>query len=650
MSSITESSQVNSLPNKTNDEEEDLFAVSSLEQRTVSPELFLYSELVNTHIGERAKLVIELLIDKGRLTVREIYDRLNQFRPKVIKSILVSLIQLRCVRYHTERDFKGKSNTYYYFNEEGPLLWLYSGLILEEIDLQFNSTIATQIVQNILSLGSLTPNDLQSITTNQKNITKSKLSTVLVKLVESGFLVRVSDLHYIPMNDFWNTLYQKEYASIPRNSPLSDLRKKAEAKNKAKVQFLTKLKEVYEFKDLITIDPRTSMRKIKDSIPLTFNLERFLKSRRSKQLVQLAKSRCGSYPSLIYNVALKITEQSSILTVDPLTKTGLLQELTEAEAMLADREQDESKSGMFNAMDIAKYLPKSIDLRNSLAFSIPSKNKRKRDNSEPKSVKKIKLKMGLPSLKFPRVTIQMNEHAHEDNGEMDGNEDQDLDDDIDLDMDDNDDDDDPHSISMVNSLLKMLANSEVPFLQESKPGVYYIPYTKLLPKLKSFVYDYLIASTLGPSAVRIRRCVIDNHLVTEKVINSKALMKESDIRSTVGELIKYNALEVQEVPRTNDRAAARSVFLFRFKEKHSYDFMKQNIAWNIANLLYKNYSLKQENSTLLTKANREDVKGREAELLLPSELNQLKMVNERELNVYARITRLLSLWEVYKFL
>lgn len=63
---------------------------------------------------------------------------------------------------------------------------------------------------------------------------------------------------------------------------------------------------------------------------------------------------------------------------------------------------------------------------------------------------------------------------------------------------------------------------------------------------------------------------------------------------------------------------------------------------------FKKEKLKQENSTLLKKANRDDVKGRENELLLPSELNQLKMVNERELNVFARLSRLLSLWEVFQ--
>ena len=68
----------------------------------------------------------------------------------------------------------------------------------------------------------------------------------------------------------------------------------------------------------------------------------------------------------------------------------------------------------------------------------------------------------------------------------------------------------------------------------------------------------------------------------------------------------------------------------------------------MANLLFKKEKLKQENSTLLKKANRDDVKGRRTNYYSPSELNQLKMVNERELNVFARLSRLLSLWEVFQ--
>lgn len=304
--------------------------------------------------------------------------------------------------------------------------------------------------------------------------------------------------------------------------------------------------------------------------------------------------------------------------------------------------QEEKAPGVtFNAIDIARHLPDTVDLRGSLTSKQKTTKRAKTASGSHQQSKRIKTEDGfvIPSLPST-VTTGLPQEAEAEEEEEEEEED------IDLDLDE--DDSDPHSITLVNGHLRLLSGSQVPFLKESKPGLYYVPYSKLVPALKLAVYDSLIASTLGASASRILRCVRANSLVTEKVINSTALMKEKDIRSVISVLIKYNAVEIQEVPRTADRAASRAVFLFRNNEKHAYDFMKQNLAWNIANLLHKVEGLKDENATLLTKASRDDVKGRELELLLPSEINQLKMVNERELNGLSRRTRLLALWEVFK--
>ncbi|EDO19254.1 hypothetical protein Kpol_1050p114 [Vanderwaltozyma polyspora DSM 70294] len=611
--------------------------VSSLEQRTINPETFLYTEIAKSHLGERAAIIIGVLIAKGRLNINELNENVREMDRKSIKTTLVCLIQLRCIKYYTETTYSGKSITHYYFNEDGILLWLYSGLILEEINSRFQSSIAAQIIQNILSIGSITVN--QYVSNIKSNEEKDEVYSAFVKLCENGYIVPIKEIHLSPIGDIWNRLYQKEYNAIPRTSTLSDLKKRTEAKNKAKVTFFNYFNEVNDVSKVITIDPLTSLRMVRNDVSLTFNLERFLKSRRSKHLTQFSKMRVGSISSQVYKVALQVTEQKSNPLTNPLSKTGLLQDLDEANGIAEDDKftEENAKGITFNAIDIAKYLPASLDLRGSLASRVKS-SKRPMNSTPEAPPKKLKTEDGFVIPPPPQ------KHASEDQNETDDNV-HDNEDNMDFDYEDTD----PHSISLINGHLKLLATSKIPFLRESKPGVYHVPYSELMPALRSSIYDYIIVSTLGPSAMRVRRCIVENKLVSEKVINSTALMKEKDIRSTISSLIQYNVVEIQEVPRTTDRAASRAVFLFRSKERHSYDFMKQNLSWNIANLLYKNDRLKEENFTLLTKANRDDVKGRESELLLPSELNQLKMVNERELNVFSRVSRLLALWEVFKY-
>ncbi|CAI4786945.1 AMM_1a_G0057310.mRNA.1.CDS.1 [Saccharomyces cerevisiae] len=624
---------------------EDVMTISSLEQRTLNPDLFLYKELVKAHLGERAASVIGMLVALGRLSVRELVEKIDGMDVDSVKTTLVSLTQLRCVKYLQETAISGEKTTYYYYNEEGIHILLYSGLIIDEIitqmrvnDEEEHKQLVAEIVQNVISLGSLTVEDyLSSVTSDSMKYT---ISSLFVQLCEMGYLIQISKLHYTPIEDLWQFLYEKHYKNIPRNSPLSDLKKRSQAKMNAKTDFAKIINKPNELSQILTVDPKTSLRIVKPTVSLTINLDRFMKGRRSKQLINLAKTRVGSVTAQVYKIALRLTEQKSPKIRDPLTQTGLLQDLEEAKSFQDEAELVEEKTpGLtFNAIDLARHLPAELDLRGSLLSRKPSDNKKRSGSNAAASLpsKKLKTEDGFVIPALPAAVSKSLQESGDTQEEDEEEEDLDA------------DTEDPHSASLINSHLKILASSNFPFLNETKPGVYYVPYSKLMPVLKSSVYEYVIASTLGPSAMRLSRCIRDNKLVSEKIINSTALMKEKDIRSTLASLIRYNSVEIQEVPRTADRSASRAVFLFRCKETHSYNFMRQNLEWNMANLLFKKEKLKQENSTLLKKANRDDVKGRENELLLPSELNQLKMVNERELNVFARLSRLLSLWEVFQ--
>lgn len=337
-----------------------------------------------------------------------------------------------------------------------------------------------------------------------------------------------------------------------------------------------------------------------------------------------------------------MTEQLSNELTHPLAKTGLLQDLDEKTSLEADMALDEEnvKGILFNAIDLAKNLPANVDLRGTLT----SKQKNmKRNQAHPLVEKRIKTEDGFVVPAAPLSTVQEEEEEGEEGEEEEAAG---LNSNMDLDLDE--DDSNPHSVSLINGHLRLLLSSSIPFIKESKPGLFFVPYSELIPVLKTAVYDSIIVSTLGPSSHRVLRCIRDGKLCTERTITTTSLMREKDVRTVIGTLVKYNSIEIQEVPRTADRAASRAVFLFRIKELHAFNTMKQNLAWNIAKLISRIENLKDENKTLLKKANRDDVKGKEMELLLPSEINQLKLVNERELNGLTRRYRLLSLWEIFK--
>lgn len=618
--------------------------ISSLEQRTLNPDSFLYSELARSHLGERASTVLSVLVNKGRLSTREIHSFIPELSLSSIKTVLVSLIQLRCVQYLEETSLSGRKTLYYYFNEEGLFLMLYAGDISDRIVQYFNQdeeqhlvNIAQQIIHNVLALGSLTVKDYLASESNSNDTDIFNIHQAFVRLADLEFLVPLQGIHYTPIVDLWNMLYLREYKKLPKNTTQSDLKKRNEAKAKAKLEFNRIVSSPSQDSNgkIFLTDSGTGFKKVNESVSLTFNLERYLKSRRSNQLVQFAKSRIGTTSSKIYAVALSMTEQHSNGLSHPLSKTGLFQDLDERTSLEEDLKLDEEnvKGVSFTALDVARRLPSNLDLRGTLVHSNQSlKRKQKHNQSPPQFEKRIKTEDGFVVPPLPTV-MEESEEEHE---EGDAN--------LDLDEDDSD----PRSVSLVNGHLRLLLTANIPFIKESKPGQFFVPYSSLIPILKSSTYDSIIASTLGPSSHRVLRCIRDNGLCTERTITTTSLMREKDVRTVIGTLVKYNAIEIQEVPRTVDRAASRAVFLFRIKEKHAFNTMKLNLTWNLARLISKLETLKEENATLLKKANRDDVKGREMELLLASEINQLKVVNDRELNGLVRRHRLLSLWEVFK--
>lgn len=200
--------------------------------------------------------------------------------------------------------------------------------------------------------------------------------------------MRLTKFDYTPIKDLWNLLYEKEYNQLPRNSTQSDLKKRTEAKNKAKTEFHNLMEASTDLSKLIKLDPSTSLRTVIPTATLTINIKRFLKSRRSLQLTNYARSRVGPVSAQLYKLALKLTENKAPYFNDILSETGLLQDLDELTAMSDEMELLEEKSPgvTFTANDILKIVPKNYKIENSLVY-------------EKNLVKEVKTKRNLPTLK-----------------------------------------------------------------------------------------------------------------------------------------------------------------------------------------------------------------------------------------------------------
>lgn len=201
-------------------------------------------------------------------------------------------------------------------------------------------------------------------------------------------------------------------------------------------------------------------------------------------------------------------------------------------------------------------------------------------------------------------------------------------------------------LNTLEQHLKLLLNgTNTAFVNEISPGNYTIPFSHLTNILKQNNFEALVKATLGDYAFRILRCVKSMKLCDEKAICNGALLKEKTVRSELYHLIKANIIEIQEVPRSADRAASKTFYLFRHKSNSNFNYLKNCLIYDMAEILNRIQDFKLEHKILLEKYKL--VEGQEDQYLLDRELKLLNDLQLREIKNLVKFQRIKSLYSLY---
>ncbi|CCE83643.1 Piso0_004227 [Millerozyma farinosa CBS 7064] len=587
----------------------------------------LYTTVAKTHLGEVAAVVISILISYGRLTAKDISQR-SKIQLKLVKLTLVSLIQLNCIYYWHD---KTSNNVYYSFNERGILMLLHSGEIIVHIKNKFGEE-AAELTQHLIEFGNIKIEDYLINFKDEES--KYKRESIITTLFTQKWLIGVSKVDFNPIEDLWMTVYEEVLRNTPRSTTMSEAKRIAEVKEEAKQKLSKLIENSRDVKQHIVI--KDGLKRMNPSTIIRFNLDRFEKHLRTRCFVDFSRFKIGVLSSMVYEAALTAIEDNSPdMRHFFLEVTGLLNDPDERREFTNSIENKlvDDKKITFTLKDVLKYLPKEVDLRNSILshnFLKPNPISKKRVNSdsEDQAPKKIKLEPDSEGqIQSPE------EHTMEF---------EDFQRNIDV------DNSNAQSLGLINQHLKLLAsNSSVKFVVETTPGVYMVPFTEIVKNLKRHYYDTLVKYTLGADSLRVLRCLKACKIADEKTLANSVLLKEKAVRNTLFNLINLNIIEIQEVPRSADRAASKTFFLFRHKESNAYSFLRNSLLFSMAELSQNIIDFKSENKILLEKCEREDVKGHEDELLLESELKLLKNLKAREILNIGKINRLKSMFEVF---
>lgn len=408
------------------------------------------------------------------------------------------------------------------------------------------------------------------------------------------------------------------------------------------------------------------LKRINGNVPLTFSFERFLKHQRDTQLVSISKHMIGNVTSMIYKVVLNRLQKNSRdvrsieditgkLVADASVGAGSAGSSTSGydpsigEDLRKRLELKDQEKGMnFGAVDILKELSMSnkyelrkddligtIDNDDDDEYERNSKKRRAEQDAQSGNYKKSKLNVVASALK----TFDDDEDDEEDNN---------LDNGFDL----NNTSESNELIMLILQHLKLLTtDKKVSFLVETSPGHFYVPYTVLQSQVPLYHMKQVIRNVLGNSTLRVLNCIENKRLIEEKNIAKAVLMREGDVRRIIATLTKFGLVEIQEIPRSADRNALRGVFAFKVNRHYlrSKRILGKCLMFNMGECLENIENMKLENRILLDKISREDVRGREAELLLESELKQLKQIVEDERTGMAKFQRLRLLGELLWF-
>lgn len=585
--------------------------------RAQSPKSYLYTSVALTHLGEVASKIISVLIAQGRQTAKELSQR-TQLTLKSVKSALVSLIQLGCVYFWQDRD----KSTHYSLNETGLKILINSGDILNHITQEYGEEEA-EVVQNVMELGHIKLEEYlkQFDQDKQQRLAKEK---IILRLFNEGWLKMLRDFDNHDMNDIWNQLFEDTMKKTPRSATTSEIKRVAEIIATCKEKIL-KLIENPPTADLYIHEH--GVKKLNPELVLCFNLARFEKHSRTIAFTNLAKSRIGVLSAMVFQAGLKSIESNSPDLTHPFLEIdGLLNGPGDVDDFKNGQESGlvAEKRIIFTAKDILRSLPKVLDLHGSIISNTLGVNVKREypeddndDNLVDATTKKMKLENGH-SLATSSSTF------------------------------DSSDDNDDRKLSIIQQHLQLLASGTyTKFIIEVSPGRYTVSFCHLSQAVKQFNYESLIKATMKDDTFRVLRCIKQLRLADEKSIAQAVLLKEKTVRSQIYQLVEANIVEIQEVPRSADRAASKTFYLFRYKQQPSYDQLINSLIFDMGEIINIITQFEQENKILLDKCQRVDVEGHEEEYLIESELKTLHSLQNRKIKNIVRFNRIKSLWDIY---
>lgn len=163
---------------------------------------------------------------------------------------------------------------------------------------------------------------------------------------------------------------------------------------------------------------------------------------------------------------------------------------------------------------------------------------------------------------------------------------------------------------VVNGYFQLLRLDNAGFLMkrdELGANHYAVNFKRIRHFMKRHLLEGLLTERFGIASCRIVRILLEKGKLDESQIQKLAMLPLKDVRLKLGMLLTNGIVQVQEVPRSSDRATSRSFHLWFVPIEKCFSELIADIYRTITNLQQRKNEELLRRSRLLEKLGRIDV-------------------------------------------
>ncbi|KAI1753128.1 RNA polymerase III subunit RPC82 [Xylaria castorea] len=203
-------------------------------------------------------------------------------------------------------------------------------------------------------------------------------------------------------------------------------------------------------------------------------------------------------------------------------------------------------------------------------------------------------------------------------------------------------------IRQMRQHLLILAEAKQQFVRHCGQNEWTVDFGPLIQQLRYVELDTMIEDSFGRQGLRLTRILREKGKLDDKTLPAMALMRKPDVHVKMAEMEMAGFLEVQEVPRDNNRAANRTIFFWFFDEARTLKRVLDNAYKSMVRCLERLEVERYKKKNVLSVTDRRDVQGKEEEMLRGDVYNEYLDFLDIEKKLLSQVSRLDDLVSIFQ--